>query len=120
MPKIIAYTRYLRLSPRKVRLVVKAISKLKPTVALTYLKNLNKRAAQPVAKTIKSAIANAENNFHLKAADLIFSKILVEEGPTLKRWQPVSRGRSHPINKRTSHIKVILEEKKEAKEKVKS
>ncbi len=107
--QVIAYAKYVRMSPRKIRLVVDAIKKLKPTEALIYLKVINKRAVQPLTKVIKSAIANAENNEKIKAEDLTFAKILVEPGPTLKRWQPISRGVAHPINKRTSHIKVILE-----------
>lgn len=112
---ISASAKYIRMSPRKVRLVAEAIKKLKPTESLIYLKNINKRAVQPLTKVIKSAIANAEENFKIKAEDLTFAKILVEPGPVLKRWRAVSRGRAHPINKRTSHIKVILEAKKEAK-----
>lgn len=112
---ITAYVKYVRMSPRKVRLVSEVIKKLKPTEALIYLKNINKRAAQALMKVIKSAIANAEENFKIKAENLTFTKILVEPGPILKRWRAVSRGRSHPINKRTSHIKVVLEAQKEVK-----
>lgn len=112
---ITANAKYVRMSPRKVRLVSEAIKKLKPAESLIYLKNLNKRAVQPLTKTIKSAIANAENNYQIKSENLTFAKILVEPGPILKRWQPISRGRAHPINKRTSHIKVILEAKEEKK-----
>lgn len=111
--QVIAYIKYVRMSPRKVRLVSEAIKKLKPAESLIYLKNLNKRAVQPLTKAIKSAIANAENNYQIKSENLTFAKILVEPGPILKRWQPISRGRSHPINKRTSHIKVILEAEKD-------
>ena len=119
MTQVTAYAKYIRMSPRKVRLVVDAIKDLKPTESLSYLKQINKRAAQPIAKVVTSAIANAKQNLKLKEEDLKFSKILVEEGPTLKRWRPISRGRAHPINKRTSHIKVVLEAKDNAKAKEK-
>ena len=105
-----AEAKYIRISPRKVRLVVNAIRGLTPQKALTYLKFVNKSGAVPISKVIKSAMANAQNNFGLKPEDLKFKKIRVESGPTLKRWQAVSRGRAHSIMKRTSHIKVILVE----------
>jgi len=104
-----AEAKYIRMSSRKVRLVVDAIRGLSPQKALEYLKFVNKRAAGPLSKVIKSAIANAKNNFGLKPEDLRFKEIQVGEGPTLKRWRAVSRGRAHQIMKRTSHIKVILE-----------
>ena len=104
-----AEQKYIRMSPRKVKLVTQAIKHLSPREALDHLKFLNKRAAIPVAKTIKQAIANAVNNKGLKEEELKFSNINVFKGATYKRWRPVSRGRSHSIFKRTSHIKVILE-----------
>lgn len=104
-----AEAKYIRISPRKVRLVVDVIQGLTPQKAISYLKFVNKRAAAPLSKVIKSAIANAQNNFSLKSEDLKFKEIQVSEGPTLKRWQAVSRGRAHQIMKRTSHIKVVLE-----------
>lgn len=103
--------KYIRISPRKVRLVIEAIKDLKPQKALEYLKFINKRAAKPISLVIKSAIANAKNNFDLNPEDLRFKSIQVGEGPTLKRWQAISRGRAHSIMKRTSHIKVVLEGK---------
>ncbi len=104
-----AEVKYIRTSPRKIRLVVGAIKELTPQKALEYLKFANKRAAKPLSKIIQSAIANAKNNFGLKPENLSFKEIQVGEGPTLKRWRAVSRGRAHPIMKRTSHIKIILE-----------
>lgn len=104
-----AEVKYIRISPRKVRLVVEAIKGLSPLKALEYLGFVNKRTAKPLSKLIQSAIANAKNNFDLKPENLKFKKIQVGEGPTLKRWQAVSRGRAHQIMKRTSHIKIILE-----------
>ena len=110
-----AEQKYIRISPRKVKLVVDAIKDFLPKEALDYLKFLNKRSAIPVAKTIKQAIANAVNNKNLKEEELRFSSIQVLPGRVLKRWRPVSRGRAHSILKRTCHIKVTL--KSEEKEK---
>jgi len=111
-----AEAKYIRMSPRKVRLVVRAIKELTAQQAVETLKFVNKRAAKPLSKLIQSAIANAKNNFGLKPETLRFKKIQVGEGPTLKRWRAVSRGRAHPIMKRTSHIKVILEGKNGTKD----
>ena len=116
-----AEAKYIRTSPRKVRLVVETIKNLSPQRALDYLKFINKRAAKPLSKLIQSAIANAKNNFGLKPEDLKFKEIQVGEGPTLKRWRAISRGRAHPIMKRASHIKIILKSKKQkAKTKIKN
>ncbi len=109
--QIKAERNYIRMSAQKLRLVVKAIKKLNPLESLDYLKFLNKQAARPLALTIKQAIANAANNKKLDKKNLKFVNIEIMEGPTYKRWQPVSRGRAHPILKRTSHIKVVLEAK---------
>lgn len=104
-----AYQKYIRVSPRKLRLVADAVRNMPPNQALTNLKFMNKRAAVPLAKIFKQAISNAQNNLNLKEADLKTKELLVEEGPTLKRWRAVSRGRAHQIMKRTSHLKLILE-----------
>jgi len=104
-----AEQKYIRTSPRKIRLIAKAIKALPVMEALDSLKFLNKRAALPLAKTIKQAVANGVNNKKINQKDLKFASIEVLEGPTYKRWRPVSRGRAHTIFKRTSHIKVILE-----------
>ena len=106
-----AEAKHIRMSPRKVRLVVNVIKSLSPQEAIEKLRFVNKRAAKPVAKVIQSAIANAKNNLKLDESSLRFKEIQVNEGPTLKRSRAISRGRSHQIMKRTSHIKVILESK---------
>ncbi len=93
------------------RLVATAVKNLVPEEALDKLKFLNKRAAQPLAKVIKQALANATNNFKLKKESLKFKSIQIRKGSTYKRWRSVSRGRAHSIFKRTSHIRVILESK---------
>ena len=105
---------YLRISPRKVRLVSNLILKNKVQEATRKLKLLNKRAAKPLLKLLNSAIANAKNNFGFeeKRIDSLYIKnILVNEGPKIKRWRPVARGSAHPIQKKTSHITLVLEEK---------
>lgn len=107
--KITAEQKYIRMTARKVRVVVDAVKDLKPADAITQLEVMNKRAALPVSKVLKQAVANATNNFNLSPSQLKISEILVNEGPTFKRFQAVSRGRAHSILKRSSHVKVILE-----------
>ncbi len=120
-----AKAKYIRISPRKVRLVVDVIRGMQVEKALDQLNFINKRATVPVRKLLNSAIANATNNFELEKSNLYIKEIKVDEGPTLKRWMPRAHGRATMIRKRTSHISVILGElvdsgKREAKkEKVK-
>lgn len=109
-----AQQKYIRTSPRKMRLVVGAIRGLPPREALAQLAFMRKRAAQPVAKVIKQALANAANNHGLQQESLNFKNIEVSEGPVFKRWRAVSRGRAHPILKRTSHLTIVLESQQEA------
>lgn len=105
--------KYLMLSPRKIRPVVEVIKKMTPMKALDQLPFIKKRASEFLFKVIKSAVANAMQK-GADANNLIFKEIQIGEGPRLKRGQPVSRGRWHPIKKRMSHIKVILTTKKVA------
>jgi len=109
--EVSAKLRYLRQSPRKVRLVTDFIRGAEAAKALNQLKFLNKRAAKPIAKLIQSAIANAEHNFSLNPKNLYIKTIFVDQGPTLKRWRARAFGRGAQIRKRTSHITVILDEK---------
>jgi len=113
--KVQAKSKYIRISPRKVRLVIDLVRGMKAEKALSMLKFTKKAAASEVAKTIKSAIANAEHNFNLKKKDLVISEIKADEGPTLKRFQPRARGVAYEIKKRTSHIFVSLEVQNEPK-----
>lgn len=109
--------KHLLLSPRKIRPVVDVIKKMTPVKALDVLPFVKKRASEFLFKVIKSALANAQQ----KGADvnsLVFKEIQIGEGPRLKRGQPVSRGRWHPIKKRMSHIKVILATKKVSENKL--
>ena len=99
--------KHLLLSPRKIRPVVDVIKKMTPAKALESLPFIKKRASEYLFKVIKSATANAFQ----KGTDinnLVFKEIQIGEGPRLKRGQPVSRGRWHPIKKRMSHIRVVL------------
>jgi len=103
-----AHQKYIRTSPRKIRVVVDGIRHLPPTEALRQLKFIRKRAATVLYQVINQAVSNATNNHKLSSDTLKFKTIEINEGPTYKRWQPVSRGRAHSIFKRTSHIKVVL------------
>lgn len=104
-----AVSKYLRMTPKKVRLVADSVRHLKPQEAVIALKLLRKRAAGAIEETLKSAIANAVNNHKIKAENLRLVHLDVDEGPAFKRWRAVSRGQAHAFKKRTSHITVILE-----------
>jgi large subunit ribosomal protein L22 len=107
----------LRMSARKVRLAADIIRKLPTAAALDQLKFMNKKAAQPVAKLLKSAIANAVNNFDLDKDNLFVKEIKVDEGRTLHRWAPKAHGRATAIRKRGAHINITLGEIKESGQK---
>ncbi len=97
-------------SPRKVRLLVDMVRGKKVDEALTLLRFTPTPTARVLAKAIKSAAANAENNFQMSPSDLKIVRIFVDEAQTLKRYRPRSRGRASPILKRSSHITVIVAE----------
>lgn len=101
-----ATRKYIRISAKKVNIVAGIVRKMKVTDALKFLKFANKKAAVELHKAIASASANAVQNFAQDEAALKIKKLLVLTGPTLKRIQPVSKGRAHRILKRTSHIMV--------------
>ena len=102
--------RYIRTSPRKLRLIADAVRKLSPEQALLHLKFTGKAAALPMYKAIKQAVSNAKDQTGLAVDKLAFKTLDVMEGPTYKRFQAVSRGMAHSIMKRTSHIRVELKE----------
>ncbi len=111
-----AVQKYLRVAPRKVRLVVDTVRGDNVESALAKLAFTNKKAASFVAKVIKSAAANLRDQHEDESFDdegLIIKHIAVDEGPTLKRIQPAPMGRAHPIRKRTSHISVVVAKKEE-------
>ena len=101
------------MSPRKVRLVVNVIRGLMAEKAEYELLFLQQKAARPVLKLLKSAVANAENNFQLKKDNLFIKKITVDEGPALKRWRPRAFGRAAMFKKRSSHVTIVLDELKQ-------
>jgi len=115
-----AQAKYIRIAPRKTRLVIDLIRGLDIDLALNQLAFSQKRAAKPIIKLIKSAVANAEHNFELKADNLYIKTIIVNSGPTLKRWKPRAFGRAAPIRKKTSNIALVLAEKVPSKKLVKS
>jgi large subunit ribosomal protein L22 len=105
-----AQLKYLRMSPRKVRLVVDLVRGKTVAEARDILRFLPNRPARYLAKLLRSAAANAETNHSMDRDVLRISRAYVDQGPSLKRWQPVSRGMAHPILKRTCHVTVYVEE----------
>jgi len=119
-----AKAKYVKMSPRKIRLVVDVIRGAVVGRALEQLKFINKKASLPIKKLLDSGLANAVNNYELDKDNLYIKEIRVDEGPVLKRWQPKAHGRATPIRKRMSHINLVLAEikisgkKKARKEKI--
>lgn len=109
--RVRAVAKDIGISPQKVRLVIDMVRGKKVDEALTILKFLPTPSAKAVAKVIKSAAANAENNFQMSPTDLRISDIFADQGHTLKRFRPQARGRVSPILKRSSHITVFVEER---------
>ncbi|NQD67894.1 50S ribosomal protein L22 [Bacillus haikouensis] len=108
-----AVARTVRIAPRKVRLVVDLIRGKQVGEAVAILNHTPKAASPVVEKVLKSAIANAEHNYDMDINSLIVTEAYVNEGPTLKRFRPRAMGRASQINKRTSHITLVVSEKKE-------
>lgn len=106
-----AVQRNNRMSAQKVRLVLEVVRGKNAREALAILKFLPQRAARSVAATVRSAVANAENNFNMDPDELIITRCAADEGRTLKRWRPRARGRVNQILKRSSHITVVVAEK---------
>ncbi len=110
--------KYLRIAPRKVRLVADLIRGKKLEEAQAILNFTIKKASDPLLKLLKQAGANAKNNFQIEPSNLFISKIMVNEGPKYKKWEPRARGQAYEIQEKTSHIEIILDEiVKEAKKK---
>ena len=109
-----ATAKTVRIAPRKVRLVVDLIRGKHISEAISILK-FTPRGASPVVEIVlMSAISNAEHNFDLDVESLYVTEAYVNEGPTMKRYRPRARGSASPINKRTSHITIVVSEKEEA------
>jgi large subunit ribosomal protein L22 len=110
-----------RTSPRKVRQLIDLIRGKKVPEAQSILLFTVNKSSGPVLKLLNSAVASAKNDLHLDESKLYISKITVDEGPKMKRWHPMSRGRAFPIIKRSSHVAITLSEKAEVvKKQIKS
>ncbi len=108
-----AHARYVRISPRKVKVVLDLIRGRGVNEAVSILRHVPRRAARVVLKLVESAIANAESNQDLDRDELYVAEAYVNPGPTLKRWRPRMRGMVFPILKRTSHVTVVLRQREE-------
>ena len=106
--RVSATARYLRGSTRKARLVTAAIKGKPVEEASALLRFMPQAAARDVARVLKSATANAENNHNLSAEDLVVADAVANEGPTIKRWRPRAQGRAFPIHKPMTHITIIV------------
>lgn len=107
-----AVAKYIRISPRKVKVVIDLIRGKQVDQALAILMYTPKAAAPVVEKLLNSAIANAENNLSMDRESLYVAEVYANQGPTLKRFRPRAQGRATRIRKRTSHITVILDQAK--------
>jgi large subunit ribosomal protein L22 len=110
MAQITAKLNYLRIAPRKVRLIASTLKNLSVNEAEAQLLFRTQRSSKPILKLLRSAIANAKNNHKLNPDKLFIKNIRVDQGPVLKRFLPRARGRATPIHKRMSHVILVLEE----------
>ena len=106
-----AYVKFVRMSPRKVKLVCDMIRGQDVKTATAYLSQTSKAACEPMAKLLKSAVANAEHNHGMNADNLYVSTVVANPGPTLKRGMPRAKGSYNRILKRTTHITIGVSEK---------
>ena len=104
-----AQARFVRVTPMKARRVIDLIRGLPAAEAQAILRFAPQAASEPVGKVLDSAIANATNNLNLDPRSLVITRAFVDEGPTMKRFQPRAQGRAYRINKRTSHIIVVVQ-----------
>ena len=107
-----ATAKYVRISPRKVKIVIDLIRGKSVREAEAILQYTPKSATEPVLKVLRSATANAENNLEMNRDDLVVAEVYANQGPTLKRFRPRSHGRAFSIRKHTSHITVVLDQAK--------
>jgi len=120
MEKVNAKLRFLKMTPRKVRLVADLVRGKQVEEARQMLKVLNKRAGRPILKLIESAVANAKHNFSLVEDGLKIETITVDDGPTTKRWMSKAMGRATTVRQRSSHVKIVLAGEVDAKAKKES
>ena len=112
--EVYAHARNIRIAPRKVRLVVDSVRGMAVGRAMSELQLRPQKAAREVYKTIKSAVANAENNYGLDPDTLIVARIWANEARMMKRWRPRAHGRVSPLLSRSSHITVVVDERRSA------
>lgn len=105
-----AVSKFVRISPQKVRPVMDLVRGKPVERALAVLQYMPHKAAREIARTIKSAAANAENNFDMEPGDLVVKTIFADEGPSFKRFMPRARGSVNRIRKRTTHITVVVDD----------
>ena len=106
-----AYVKFVRMSPRKVKLVCDMIRGKDVKTAAALMSQTSKAACEPMAKLLKSAVANAENNFNMDKSNLYVAECFVCPGPMLKRIRPMDHGKAFRIMKRTSHVTMVVREK---------
>ncbi len=106
-----AFVKYVRISPRKVNIVCELIRGKNVKEAAAILANVPKAACEPLSKLLKSAAANAENTHHMDPEKLYVSETFATPGPIIKRMMPRAQGRGYRINKRTSHITLVVKER---------
>ena len=111
MMEAVAKLKYARISPRKVSIVLDLIRNKPVDIAMAILRHTPKAACEDLSKLLKSAVANAENNFNMDHDKLYISECFVCPGPILKRIRPKDHGRAHRIEKRSSHVTIVLKEK---------
>ena len=109
--RVSATAKYLAGSPRKARLVTDAIKGKRVEEATALLGFMPQAAARDIARALKSATANAENNLNLPADELVVLDARADEGPTIKRWRPRAQGRAFPILKPMTHITIVVEDR---------
>lgn len=107
--EVITTAKYVRTSPKKLRIMSKGLQNLKAEEAITRLTFMGKIVADPLINVLKTGIADATNNFNVPKENLIIKSIDISGGNRFKRWRPVSRGQAHAYVRQTSHIKIILE-----------
>ncbi|MFP6886257.1 MAG: 50S ribosomal protein L22 [Opitutales bacterium] len=103
-----AISKYMRISPKKAREVARVLPGRTAGEGVELLKFIPRKAARMLDKTLRSAMANAENNANLSAEGLVIREAIVEQGPALRRFRPCARGSAHPYKKRMSHFRIVL------------
>ena len=106
--EIKATSKYMRISPKNAREVARILPGRTAGEGVELLKFIPRKAARMLDKTLRSAMANAENNANLSAEELIIRDAIVEQGPALRRFRPCARGAAHPYKKRMSHFRIVL------------